>query len=178
MQLPPNGFGLNTWTQNVVANNNSMTNLYSLYNNGFTRTSMKVQTFSPYPQSNVNFQGREFSNYAFIPVMQHLGQSGLLNLPAAYQYIRPAGGHPTMSQLTNWGGNPTMDQPMMAPQQAPMMMPQQAPMMMAPQAMFAPQQAPMMMPQANLQQPMAMQAPMSFAQPAILVAPPIFWNPS
>ncbi len=180
MQLPPSGLGLNTWTQNVVANNSSLTNLLSIYNNGFTRTMMRVQSFVPRPESLVNFQGREFSNYAYIPVMQHLGQLGLLGLPASYGTINPAGVPPTMSQLTNWGGNP-LAQPAIPQQQVPMMapaVPQQVPMMAAPPPMMIPQQAPIMMAPAqpvaaDMGQPMAMSAPLLMSQPLYFVAPPI-----
>lgn len=122
MQSPLPGLGLNTWSQNVVYGNTSNANLLSLYNNGFTRSSFRVKSTLPGTQSMSNFQARGFQNYAYIPVLQHLGQSGVLALPASFRHANPAGVPPTMSQLTNWGGNPAI-----APQHPFIMPPSEQP---------------------------------------------------
>lgn len=97
-------FGLNSWTTNTVANNRGASTYYSQHNNGFTRMGFRVQSSAPSMDLFTNLQARPFSNYAFIPILNFTGQNGLVNLPPSFQTIYPDM-IPTMSYLTNWGGN-------------------------------------------------------------------------
>lgn len=132
MMQSPSGLGFNSWGQNLVTNNSTMSNFLSVYNNNSTRIGLNVQSFTPSPNSFLNVQAREFQNYAYAPVMQHLGQLGAVGLPASFQNINPQGVAPTMSELTNWGGNPMAQPAMFMP--SPWMMFQQ-PSISLPQSM-------------------------------------------
>lgn len=111
--IVPGGLGLNSWSQTIQQPQSSVSNFQSVYNNGFTRMGFKVQSSLPVSSGRVNFQSREFSNYATDSVLQYLGQMGLLALPDSLVGANQDG-IPTWSELTNWGANPMGSPPGMA----------------------------------------------------------------
>lgn len=104
MMFPPIGLGLNSATNTISMDNFSKSNIFSRYDNGLSKMAFRGTSIVPSYDAVTNFQAREFSYLNYLPVMTHLGQNGLITLPAAFDNVNTTN-IPTMSQLTNWGGN-------------------------------------------------------------------------
>lgn len=97
------GLGYNSWQQNIYADGMSHSNLYSIYNNGVGKVALRLKSTLPRQQVTTQLQAKEFNSGYMTPVLQHLGQSGTIRLPIAFNYVYPDM-IPTYSALTNWQG--------------------------------------------------------------------------
>lgn len=92
-------FGLQQWTRTRQGSGFHSVDHRTRYNNGFSRLGFNVHSTLPVNSAQVNYQAREFSNFAFNPVLCHLGNQGVIDLPNSLKSN-------CYSNYTDWGGNP------------------------------------------------------------------------
>jgi hypothetical protein len=78
--------GFNSWNQNTLTSNGSLSNFKSFYNNGYNNQSFQMDSFLPTQQAITNFQARQFDSRSYVPVMQYLngGPYQMIDLPSAF----------------------------------------------------------------------------------------------
>ncbi len=103
------GFGLQTQQQNVTADGVSNATFRSFYNNGYTRTRLRIDSSLPTYGATTNFQSKEFSNFAYLGALDHLSNqfypgspNPVLMLPFSFRYSNPDN-IPSMSGYNNIG---------------------------------------------------------------------------